>query len=101
MAQRFDTTPSTLHNLEEVIGAANLELVQNTWSGKIGIALYNNTPGQILYIGTSRIDATTDSFPLPNGATVAFDESQLADISVIDDGTSIDIRWMSIRATKE
>jgi hypothetical protein len=30
MAQNFTTTPSTLHNLEEVIGAANLEKVKNS-----------------------------------------------------------------------
>lgn len=98
MGQNFITTPSTLHNLEEVIGAANLEKVKSSWAGRIGIAIYNNTVGEILYIGTARIDASTNSFPLANDRVFTFDEAQLKDVSVIDSGVAIDIRRAAIRA---
>ena len=99
MAQNFTTTPSTLHNLEDVIGAANLAKVKNSGSGRIWIALYNNTPSETLYIGTSTIDADTLAFPLAHDRTFTFDESQLKDVSVIDNWVAIDIRRASVRAT--
>lgn len=101
MAQNFTTTPSTLHNLEEVIGAANLPIVKNSGSGRIGIALYNNTPGEILWIGTATIDADTNAFPLPNDRSFVFDESQLKDVSIMDNWVAIDVRWAAVRATSQ
>ena len=100
MAQNFTTTPSTLHNLEEVIGVANLAQLKKSGSGRIGIAIYNNTPAEILFIGTAWIDADTNAFPLPNDRTFTFDETELKDVSVMDNGVAIDIRWAGVRANQ-
>lgn len=97
MAQNFTTTPSTLHNLEEVIGVANLAALKKSWSGRIGIALYNNTPWEILFIGTAGIDADTNAYPLPNDRSFTFDESELKDVSVMDNWVAIDIRRAGVR----
>lgn len=100
MAQNFTTTPSTLHNLEEVIGAANLEELKKSGSGRIGIAIYNNTPWEILWIGTAGVDADTNAYPLPNDRSFTFDETELKDVSVMDNGISIDVRRAGVRANQ-
>ena len=98
MAQNFTTTPSTLHNLEEVIWVANLEQLKKSGSGRIGIAIYNNTPGEILFIGTAGIDADTNAYPLPNDRSFTFDETELKDVSVMDNWVAIDVRRAGVRA---
>lgn len=85
-------------NLYDELGATNIEKIRRRSDSKnIAAVLVNNTPWSIVYIGTvGETASAATGLPLPENASISFDENSLRDVNLISDTAATDVRvWFA------